>query len=58
MVVICDRACKCSECVYYQNDTDRERKVCFATPDCYGKVHAQKIKSKGEHKYASDKKKC
>ena len=50
MAAICDTACKCVECVFYQNDTDRERKVCYAIPNRYGMVHAQKmIKQSAEY---------
>lgn len=42
---ICDAACKCTECVHYKQDPDRNGKSCFAAPNTYGIVHAQKKKN-------------
>lgn len=43
---ICDGACKCTECVHYKKDSDRGGKSCFAKPDSFGIVRAQKKKNK------------
>ena len=40
--VICDGACKCSECEHHKRDTERNRTACFARPDKFGCVHAQR----------------
>ena len=55
--VICDGACKCSECEHHKRDTDRVRNVCFAKPDNFGYAYAKPVNraSGGRNKYPERK---